>query len=96
MEYAENTRGAQNVKTQTSEIEELINRVGAVNRRLGETINSMEETANRVLGSWPEEGESVECSPMPNGLISSFNHVLDLFERDVNRANALSNRLARL
>lgn len=96
MEYAANARGAQNVRTQTSEIEELINRVGAVNRRLGETINSMEETANRVLGAWPDNGENVECSPMPNGLISSFNHVLDLFERDVARANDLANRLARL
>ena len=96
MEYVSAGRGAQSVNTQESEIGELINRVGAVNKRLADTINSMENTANRVLGSWPEADECSDCHAMPNGLIASFHHVLDLFERDVARAGDLENRLARL
>lgn len=82
--------------TEVSEIESLIRRVERAHKGLTETVNVMQETVDRVLGSLPEPASQSEHANHSNNLISAFNSALDIFESDLDRAKALANRLARL
>lgn len=83
--------------TEVSEIESLIQRVERAHKGLNETISVMQATADRVLGSLPEQpSPQNEHAKHSNNLISEFNSALDLFEADLDRAKALANRLSRL
>ena len=82
--------------TEVSEIESLIQRVERAHKGLNETVNVMQATADRVLGSLPEPAAQKEHAAPTISLIGAFNAALDIFEADLERAKALANRRARL
>ena len=83
-------------RTEVSEISSLIERVERAHKRLSETVNVMQATVDRVLGSLPEPADQDEYAVPTDNLINAFNAALDIFEADLERAKALANRLARL
>jgi len=83
-------------RTIANEMETLTERVAAMHKRVIETNQSLNDTADRLFGVEAQCGQAGGESPAPNGLIEQMQIALSIFERDIMACQAAANRLARL